>query len=1061
MGAGRAFLWIPPNCQQVRAVVVGQHNMIEQGILEHPAFRKTLAELGIAEIWVAPPFDNVFRFDQGAGDQFNAMMKALAVASGYQELEFAPIVPLGHSACASYSWNFAAWKPDRTLAVLSVHGDAPLTNLTGSGRPNPDWGDRTIDGVPGLMVMGEYEWLEDRLTPALDFRNKHPQVPLAMLAEPGSGHFNYSDKLVDFLSMFIRKTAEQRLPAEMPLDRPPVLKPIDPSTGWLVERWHFNQGRIAPPAPAARYTGDPKQAFWCFDEEMAQATQDYSADQLGKLPQLLSITDGQMLVEKGCGEPVILSFMPMSDGITFQLKTAFMDAVPGDEKNKNPARWTELPPGSSVGHATGGGPIVISKIVGPVAQITPGTFAIRLDRNAETIDKRNGDIWLLASQPGDAKYKSAVQQALMRIRPNTEGADQQITFPGIPDQKVGTASIKLTATSDAHVPVSYYVREGPAEIDGDTLKFTPLPPRSKFPVAVTVVAWQWGRSNEPKLKTAQSVERTFYLTKPANSAAANERQDVLPVSIEIDATKTKGELHPIWRYFGADEPNYAYMKDGQKLLGELGQLSPGHVFFRAHNLLTSGDGTARMKWGSTNAYTEDAQGKPVYDWTLLDKIFDTYKEKGIRPYVQIGFMPKALSTHPEPYENHYGRGDLQGHDFLAGWSCPPKDYKKWGELVYQWARHCGERYGKDEAASWDWEVWNEPNGYWSGTPQEFFELYDYAVDGVRRALPKAKVGGAEFAGGPGGLWLKNFLDHCRNGTNAATGKTGAPLDFISFHAKGSPKFVDGHVQMGLAHELQDVDRAFGVIASFSEYKNLPIVVGEADPDGCAACTGPQLGYRPGTLYPSYTAACFARAYELADKHGVNLDGLLTWAFEFENKPYFDGYRVLATNGIDLPILNLFRMYSQMGGQRLEVRSTSGGQLGNILKDGVRGAPDVYALAGLEEKKLSVMVWNYHDDDVPGPDARVTIALSGLHAQGPVKVTEYRIDENHSNAFTAWKKMGSPPSPSPSPEQYAELQKRGQLEQAGTPYQINVDAGKMDLQLQLPRQAIALLILEWQ
>jgi hypothetical protein len=522
MEKGSAFLWIPPNCTQVRAVVVGQHNMIEQGILEHPAFRKTLAELGMAEVWIAPPFDGVFRFDQGAGEKFNAMMKALAEQSGYSEIEFAPVVPLGHSACASYPWNFAAWNPDRTLAVLSVHGDAPQTNRTGSGHPNPDWGDRSIDGVPGLMVMGEYEWVEDRIAPLLDFHAKHPEAPLAMLAEPASGHYNYNDRLIDFLGMFITKAAAQRLPADEPMDRPPVLKAIDPKQGWLVERWHLNQGRTITPAPYANYGGDRSQAFWCFDEEMAEATQNYSADQPGKLPQLLSITDGHMPVEKGCGEPVNLHFSPDADGVTFHLKTAFMDAVPGDAKNKNPARWAYLPAGAPLGHAEGGGPIAVHKIVGPAKKISDDTFALRLDRNAETTDGRLLDIWLWASHPGDAKYKAIVQQAVVHVQTNTVGAEQHLTFPAIPDQKLeaidpsGQSGIKLEATSDAHLPVYYYVREGPAEVQegtAPTLLFTPIPPRSKFPLKVTVVAWQWGKPGDPGVKTATPVEQTFSILK--------------------------------------------------------------------------------------------------------------------------------------------------------------------------------------------------------------------------------------------------------------------------------------------------------------------------------------------------------------------------------------------------------------------------------------------------------------------------------------------------------------------------------------------------------------------
>jgi hypothetical protein len=138
MGKGRAFFWIPPECRQVRAVVVAQNNMIEQGILEHSDFRKALAAEGIGEVFIAPPVDFVFQFDKDAGERFDHLMRRLADVSGYTELKFAPVVPLGHSACASFPWNFAAWNPGRTLAVLSVHGDAPQTSFPGSGRPNPD-----------------------------------------------------------------------------------------------------------------------------------------------------------------------------------------------------------------------------------------------------------------------------------------------------------------------------------------------------------------------------------------------------------------------------------------------------------------------------------------------------------------------------------------------------------------------------------------------------------------------------------------------------------------------------------------------------------------------------------------------------------------------------------------------------------------------------------------------------------------------------------------------------------------------------------------------------------
>ena len=534
--------------------------------------------------------------------------------------------------------------------------------------------------------------------------------------------------------------------------------------------------------------------------------------------------------------------------------------------------------------------------------------------------------------------------------------------------------------------------------------------------------------------------------------------DELTIAIRVDASKPIGQLRPIWRYFGADEPNYAYMKNGKKLLVELGKLDPKNVFFRAHNLLTSGDGTPALKWGSSGVYSEDAQGNPVYNWTILDRIFDAYLESGVRPYVEIGFMPEALSIKPEPYQ-HKWTPTAEYNEIYTGWAYPPKDYNKWGELVYQWAKHCVERYGKSEAESWYWETWNEPNiGYWQGTHEEFCRLHDFAIDAVRRALPTARVGGPDVAGS-GGSFQRRFLEHCLRGTNNATGKTGTPLDFIAFHAKGSPRFIDGHVRMGIANQLRTIDEGFGIIASFPELKNTPIIIGESDPEGCAACQGEQLGYRNGTMYSSYTASCFARKHDLADKHGVNFEGALTWAFEFEDQPYFAGFRALASNGIDKPVLNVFRMFSKMTGLRLEVESEGAIPLETIMREGVLGRPDISALAGLDQNKLCVMLWHYHDDDVPGPDANIELMLDGLPSDfNKGTLRHYRIDHEHSNAYTLWQKMGRPQNP--TAEQYTELEKAGQLTMLMSPEKINTENGGVILQVKLPRQAVSLLVIDW-
>jgi xylan 1,4-beta-xylosidase len=214
------------------------------------------------------------------------------------------------------------------------------------------------------------------------------------------------------------------------------------------------------------------------------------------------------------------------------------------------------------------------------------------------------------------------------------------------------------------------------------------------------------------------------------------------------------------------------------------------------------------------------------------------------------------------------------------------------------------------------------------------------------------------------------------------------------------------------------------------------------------------------MYASYTAAQLARTWLLAERRGVNLAGALTWAFEFEDQPYFAGFRALATNGIDLPVLNVFRMMAQLSGRRVPAQSSGDAGVDAIMRDGVRGAPDVSALASLGPRRLAVLVWHYHDDDVAGPDARVSLALAGLPlGTGDARLTHWRVDDAHSNAFAEWKRMGSPLAP--NREQYDRLRRAGQLAKLDdAPATAHVDGGHTTLAFTLPRQAVSLVVLEW-
>ena len=493
-----AYLWIPENCKQVRAVIIGQHNMTEETIFEHPEFRKDMGKLGIAEIWITPGIDQRWDVTKGTQEIFETMMKNLSEISGYTELEFAPVIPIGHSAMATYPWNFAAWNPERTLAVLSIHGDSPRTHLTGYGRANLDWGTRTIEGIPSLMVMGEDEWWEDRLITSFDYRREYPNAPLSFLADAGHGHFDISDELIDYLSLFLKKAVEYRLPKHSSSDTPVLLIPVEAKNGWLADRWRKNEKPTAEAASYDKYKGDKNHAFWYFDKEMADATEKYYANERGKTEQYIGFEQKGKLITFNPKSHVRMSpsFQPEADGVTFHLKAVYTDTLRNEYSKEHSTR-----------------PIRMSRICGPVEVVNDTTFTVRFYRMGLDNPKRTGGICLMASVKQDHKYRSAVQQVEIRIPyRNKEGIPQSIIFPKLSDVKASVKEISLNGTADSGLPVYYYVKEGPAEIKGDKLALTKIPPRAKFPVKVTVVAWQYGRSGEPKVQTAEAVEQSFYIT---------------------------------------------------------------------------------------------------------------------------------------------------------------------------------------------------------------------------------------------------------------------------------------------------------------------------------------------------------------------------------------------------------------------------------------------------------------------------------------------------------------------------------------------------------------------
>ncbi|MEJ2218971.1 MAG: beta-xylosidase, partial [Gemmatimonadota bacterium] len=248
------------------------------------------------------------------------------------------------------------------------------------------------------------------------------------------------------------------------------------------------------------------------------------------------------------------------------------------------------------------------------------------------------------------------------------------------------------------------------------------------------------------------------------------------VTITVDAAVPGEPLSKVWAFHGYDEANYTTTAEGEALLGTLALLHSAPVHVRTHFLLNTGDGAPALKWGSTNVYTEDAGGNSVYSYTLLDGILDATTQAGAFPLVEIGFMPQALSTRPDPYRN--------SDPYVLDGGCfyPPRDYAKWGALISAIAGHVKERY-PDAETTWQWELWNEPDiGYWQGTFDEFVRLYDHTEAALHGVFPNASLG-APAAASPATGFLAQFLEHCATGTNAVSGQTGTRLDMVSFHAK--------------------------------------------------------------------------------------------------------------------------------------------------------------------------------------------------------------------------------------------------------------------------------------
>lgn len=494
-------------------------------------------------------------------------------------------------------------------------------------------------------------------------------------------------------------------------------------------------------------------------------------------------------------------------------------------------------------------------------------------------------------------------------------------------------------------------------------------------------------------------------------------ENCTPVEITINAAD-RSPLRRIWTFVGYDEANYTYTMRGRELLSKLANLEGTPYAIRCHFLLCSGDGKPALKSGSTNVYTEDAVGNPVLDWKIIDRIFDTYRELGCVPFVELGFMPQALSTAPPEvrYDNPTG----------GGWRYPPRDYGVWGGLVASLIEHVVDRYGVPEVSRWYWELWNEPDVdfYWTGTIAEYCLLYDHTQAALHSVLPQAQLGGPATTnpGSPkAGAFLADFLAHCTSGTNAVTGRCGTRLDFISFHSKGG-SFRDDGTRPTVDNLVSHVRSGLEIAARYG-LEGVPVHISECDPDGWAAgCTedGANFRHRNSEFYASYLGMTACRLLGIdseTDAAPANpVHSMLTWAFEFEGRNYFEGFRSLSTNGLDKPVLNTLRLLARLGDERLSASSSNPGV--GVIASGTNVDSDP------EQIVIRILV-AVHEDDWDSTDpVDLRLRVSGLPAGEVYTVTVTRIDAEHANTYTAWLEAGSPQTPSEA--QIAAIRKSGEL-----------------------------------
>lgn len=455
----------------------------------------------------------------------------------------------------------------------------------------------------------------------------------------------------------------------------------------------------------------------------------------------------------------------------------------------------------------------------------------------------------------------------------------------------------------------------------------------------------------------------FFLPAGVNSSvtlAQNSNSE--SETIVIDAGATPHPFPHYWeRMFGSGRAILSLRESYRRDLRQVKQAT-GFDYMRFHAIFHD----------EVGLYDEDAQGRPIYNFSYVDQIYDGLLENHVRPFVELSFMPKKLAS----------TGNQQGF-WYHPYNSPPKDWDRWGEMIEQFARHLVDRYGIDEVAQWYFEVWNEPNiDFWAGEPKEstYYQLYDVSARALKRVSPRLRVGGPSTAQA---AWVDRFIQHCVEG--------GVPVDFVSTHVYANDTARDVFGTRENIPRDQMVYRAVKKVhdqVKASARPDLPLIFSEYNAS--------YMNEADVTDSP-FMGPWLANTIRQCD--GL-VDIMAYWAFSdvFEEqgvvkRPFYGGFGLIAAGNIPKVTFNIFKLLHLLGTERLEVNSESA--LATRRPNGT----------------LAIAVWNYAPPasaHTPGTARQFTLSIAKSANLHHARI--WILDRDHGSALTAWEAMGKPDAP---------------------------------------------------